>query len=165
MFGFFVGAACLYGLVRVLRGGGSCGHGWHRRRGCDRWAGHRRWGGHRRGGFFLHAIFDRLDTSPGQEKEIRAAADEVRRAGQALKDELSESRGDLARAFRSEAFDESLAAALLARHDARVDELRQSLVGALARVHATLEPTQREDLARFISRGPRPWGGPYRSWA
>lgn len=170
MFGFVVGAACLYGLVRVLRGGRPLWHGHHHHHGG--WGRHggfacRGAGPHhrRRRGFFLPELFDHLDTSPGQEKEIRAAADDVRRAGRALEDELLESRGDLARAFRSDHFDERLAGELLARYDARVDELRQRVVGALARVHATLEPEQREELARVISRGPRPWGGPYRSWA
>jgi len=65
MFGFIVGAACLFGLVRVLR---------HARHGHF---GHHGPFGRFRGGFgprmMLRGLFERLDTTPGQEKVIAAA--------------------------------------------------------------------------------------------
>jgi Spy/CpxP family protein refolding chaperone len=185
MFGFVIGLACLFGLARVIRGGRrGWGHGWHGRRwhgGCGSsgdcgpgghgpggwehddhdhghghgWRGRARWG-------FMRGIFERLDTTPGQEKVVKSAFDEVRKAAEGVKDDLVSARGDVAKAFRSEAFDESIAGDLLSRHDAKMDELRKTLVGALAKVHGALDPEQRERLARFLENGPRRWGGPYR---
>ena len=45
MLGILVGAACLYGLVRMMRGGG-----WAYAHGPGPW-GHHRWGGWRHGGW------------------------------------------------------------------------------------------------------------------
>src|SRR5687768_9724185 len=146
MFGFVIGLACLWGLARVIRGGRrGWGHGWHRRRwahaggpcgggGCGGgpggwdhdhddhghghgWRGAGRW-------WLLRGLFERLDTTPGQEKVVKSAIDDVRKAAEAVKDDLMAARGDVAKAFRSEAFDESLAADLLGRHDAKMDEMR-----------------------------------------
>ncbi len=187
MFGFVIGLACLFGLARVIRGGRrGCGRGWYGRRwqyaGCGpgggSWHGgscghgggwehdedhhgHHGWRERARWGF-MRGLFERLDTTPGQEKVVKSAFDEVRKAAEGVKDDLMAARGDVAKAFRSEAFDESIAGDLLSRHDAKMDELRKTLVGALAKIHGALDPEQRERLARFLERGPRPWGGPYR---
>src|SRR5437773_11173254 len=108
MFGFLIGTACLIGLIKVLRGGcgygrygacggygpgarnsfGSCGYGggyggpWQ---GRGRWGG---WGGFRGHdehgyggfgeGFFLRALLEQLDATPGQEKVIVNAVHEIR---------------------------------------------------------------------------------------
>ena len=78
MFGFVIGFASLVGLISVLRKGrcagrfhgGDCGHHHHHHHGHGGppWARHGR-GPHR----WMHRLFERLDTTPGQEKEIRAA--------------------------------------------------------------------------------------------
>lgn len=182
MFGFFIGIACLWGLVRVVRGGG-CGY----RSGYGRWRGGScggGWGGGRRprrrgyddddfdgfdddrGGpgraFFMRAMFERLDTSPAQEKDIRAAVGEVMDAGRSLKNDVKSSRKHVADAFRTDDFNEELMAALLTRHDERIDELRRAMVGGLAKVHGTLDADQRKQLARLLERGPGFGRGPYR---
>jgi Spy/CpxP family protein refolding chaperone len=159
MFGFFIGLACLYGLVRVLRSGRgyACGGSWRSRRGWGRDGG----GRHH---FFLRHMFERLDTTPGQEKEIKRAVDEVMDAARALKDDLGDTREQVGKAFESDSFDAETMADLLTRNDDKLDGVRKAIVGALARVHETLDAEQRERLAHFLRRGPR-WRGPYRSYA
>jgi Spy/CpxP family protein refolding chaperone len=162
MFGFAVGLFCLWGLFRVVGGGrhrswgfGGCHH--------DRGDGGSRRG--RRGGFgMLRRLFERLDTTPGQEKVIRNAVDEVTGAGAALKDDLHGARQDVGKAFRQEDFNAEVMAELLTRHDDAIDELRRATVGSLAKIHDTLDPEQRQLLADWLSRR-SPWHGPYRSYA
>jgi hypothetical protein len=154
MFGFIIGTLSLVGLVHVLRGGRHhhFGRGW---RGRGRWG----WGG-RGFGFFDH-VFERLDTSSSQEREIRSALDELWTAGKDFKHELFESRGDVAKAFKADAFDATIMGEVFARHDDSLDKARKAAVGALAKIHAVLDERQREKLADFFERGR---GGPYRSY-
>jgi hypothetical protein len=170
MFGFVIGAICLIGLIKVLRRGrhGGCGGGWRGRGGsCHRgggWRGHRDgddrdgdhrgdWGG--RSEWFLRGLFERLDATPAQEKVIKSAVDEVREAGRAAKDELKKSRGDVAKAVRGPAIDEVFFGELFARHDSAIENVRKSVVGAIAKVHDALDDKQRERLADLIEEGPR----------
>lgn len=156
MFGFFVGTACLVGLFYVLRGHRGCHGG---RWGGSRCGGDRHWSG--RGGprGVLRFLFEALDTSPGQEKEIRNAADELFEQAHSMRSEVREWRADVAKAMRGDYFDETTMGELFARQDDGLDKLRRSVVGALARVHAVLDENQRKRLAELIERGP------YRAWA
>jgi Spy/CpxP family protein refolding chaperone len=189
MLGFLIGTACLIGLIKVLRGGwrrgygyrgwsggscggGSCGGGWGRRHG-----GHDQdegWGGNRHdwdrsGPFWLRGLFERLRTSPAQEKVIREAIDEARRSAAELRDEGRHTRDDVARAVRSPSFDETVLGELFARHDTHLERVRKDMVGVLAKVHAVLDDRQREVFAQLIERGPFAGGfrgGPFRgAWA
>jgi uncharacterized membrane protein len=109
-------------------------------------------------------LFDRLETTPGQEKAIRAEVRGLRDRAKVLKDERGRTRDDLAAAIRDEGFSEVVMGEMFARHDDVLRELRQDVVGALVRIHSVLEPEQRERLAKVIESGRRPfWGGPYRS--
>ena len=104
-------------------GGGGCGYhgggGWeHHDQGG--WGGHHggpyreRSGEHRggwawrRGGFFLRGLFEQLDTTPGQEKAIMEAVDEMRKTAFQHREELKKSRADIAKAMRSPSFDETV---------------------------------------------------------
>lgn len=161
MLGFVVGTLCLVGLVKVLR------HGW--------WGdAHGRWGHHRgRGGWgfgprrMLRGLFERLDTSPGQEKVLVEVAEEISAAAAPLRDEARASRRAIADALRSPTVDEESLGALFARHDELLREARKHAVGVLARVHDTLDDRQRAALAALIERGfgrhhRRGHAGPYR---
>lgn len=186
MLGFLIGTACLIGLIKVLRGGwrrrgyggwsgGSCGGGWgyrghHGHHGEDGWGGWRRGDDWDRGGpFWLRGLFERLGTSPAQEKVIRDAVEEMRRSASELRDEARHSRGDVARAVRSASFDETVMGELFARHDTHLEKMRKDMVGVIGKVHAVLDDRQREILAQIIERGPFAGGhrgGPFRSaWA
>jgi hypothetical protein len=191
MFGFVIGALSLYGLIKVLRWGGrgACGggyrrgwhgHGWGGHHGAhgwnarDEWRGHDDWRGHERGGegwgverntFWLRGLFSRLDTTPGQEKVIRQAAQEIFAATAPLKAELDETRRDLAKALRTGTVDAVAMGELFARHDEKLRDARTAFVGALAKVSEALDEDQRKRLADLIDReGGHGWafGGPYR---
>jgi hypothetical protein len=183
MLGFIIGFASLYGLVRVIRGGrGACGGGrWH----GGGWGGHhhRGWGHHgheghgggwgagRGGDFWLRGISQRLDATPGQEKVIRQAVEDLKAAAQKGKGELEATRRDVANAVRSGAVDEVQLGELFARHDEKLRELRLTFVGSLAKVNEALDEDQRKKLADLLEGGfgrfGGGFGGPYRGgqWA
>ena len=177
MLGFFIGAACLFGLFKVLRHGRGYGSWGHRRGACGQggWGGcgpgafrdhdGPSWRGRGGGGFFLRGLFERLDTSPGQEKIIREAVDELRDAGSKFRGELRSTRADIARVMRGPSVDETHLGELFARHDTAIETVRKAAVGSLAKVHEALDERQRTRLADLIESGPgfaRGWRGPYR---
>ena len=166
MFGFVIGIASLEGLVAVLRRGrharfaAGCAHPRH-----PHHHGHRRW---RRGPFaMLDGLFAHLDTSPGQEKAIRAALAELFDEAHALKGEVRET-GEAARAAVSgPAFDPHALDAAFERHDAKLARLREGAKEALRKIHEALDDEQRAELGRILARrGFGPLGrfgfGPYR---
>ena len=101
MFGFLFGTLCLIALIVLVRRG-RWGHG----HGCG--YGRGRWR-HGPGGFgsrwLVRGLFERLGTTPGQEKAVVAAMDELREALGGQKVEWNLSRKDLAQALRVERFD------------------------------------------------------------
>lgn len=154
--------------------GGSCGggHGYDHGGPCGHHHGFGFHGGpfgHRGGprAFFLRRLFERLDATPGQEKVIFAALEELHAAALQQRGELSKSHADLAKALRSPGFDEALLGELFSRHDTVIEALRRAFVGALAKVHEALDERQRSVLAELVEAGPfgGGWvGGPFRSW-
>jgi hypothetical protein len=181
MFGFVIGFLCLFGLIKVMRygRGGACGGrmhgGWGGHHGHHGWGGH---GGHRGGwregagggDFWLRGLYGRLDATPGQEKVIRAAVDEIKEAMKGARAELETSRRDVAKAVRSGAVDEVQLGELFARHDEKLREVRKAFVGALAKVNEALDEDQRKRLADMLEGGFGRFGGfggPYRegAWA
>jgi uncharacterized membrane protein len=159
MIGFVVGAVCLVGLIKVIRSGRG---GFHRRGFGGPWS--RRLRGPRA---MLRRVFERLDTSPAQEKVLVAAATELWDARQPLREEAEATRREVARALRGPAIDEVSLGELFARHDEVLRDLRKTTVGALARVHDALDEQQRASLADsvergFLGRGRHAHRGPYR---
>jgi hypothetical protein len=167
MFGFLFGTACLVGLFWVFKRGhhgGACGYGYGRRH-HGRWHGDGSWAGER-SSWMLRWIYERLDTTPGQEKVIRSAVEEVMDKAREAKQTIKDSRGDVARAFRADDFNAEILGDVFSRHDGALDELRKTAVGALAKVHDVLDERQRARLAELLESMPgRRWGGPYRSGA
>lgn len=141
MFGFLFGTACLAGLIYTLRGGRRWHHGHHHRGGG-------RWGRAR-----LRWLFERLDTSPGQEKVILKTVDEVTEAFAKMRDEMGPSRAALGRALRGEHFDGEALRETFTRHDVALDNLRRTVQGGLSQVHEALDPRQRRELADLIEHG------------
>jgi Spy/CpxP family protein refolding chaperone len=115
-------------------------------------------GGYGMGNFVLRRLFEALDTSPGQEKVIAAAFEELRAEAAKHRGEVRKSREDLAKALRSPSFDETAMGELFARHDTALEALRKAVVGAMAKVHEALEPEQRTRLADLIEQTPGFWG-------
>jgi uncharacterized membrane protein len=112
---------------------------------------------------FLRAIFARLDTTPGQEREIRSAIEELQSAGRSARKSARDAREGLARAVRGDTIDDAALVELKARAEDLAADMHRAFESALRRVHAILDPSQRERLASILERGGRPWGGPYRA--
>lgn len=113
--------------------------------------------------FFLRRVFQALDTSPGQEKVIRAAVEELVQVMTQHRGEMQKSREDIAKAMRGPSFDETTMGELFARHDAALESMRKAVVGALAKTHEALDEEQRKRLANMIERaGGFGWRG---GWA
>lgn len=195
MLGFIVGTMCLIGLVKTLRHGrcGYGGYGYGHGCGGGRWGGHRfehhgDWGpghgpwGHPRGGgwdrgegggegaslrYFLRPLFERLATTPGQERVILEAATTLRTKLGASKDALRATAGDAAKAFRGERFDEGVMGESFAKQDEALESTQKAIFEALQKVHDALDEQQRRDFADHIERftgGFGRWGrGPYRA--
>jgi len=173
MLGFLFGTACLIGLFKVARGGcygyrggGRCGGGFGG--GFD---GSPPWR-HRHGGrglgprFFLRSIFERLETTPGQEKVFMQSADEIRDAFRKAKGSLRETRSDFARVFRGDVVDEAALSDIFVKHDTVISETRRSAVEAVRKAHEALTEEQRSRVADFIERGRdrEGWGRGPRHW-
>jgi len=165
MFGFFFGAMCLAGMVFVLRRPYAFAHdrgwhGWHGGPGRRGWQDEQPWGGQGPGRGFgrarrmLRFVYERLGTSPAQETVLADAAEAVAGSFESLRGEWQQSRGDLARALRADAFDVEAMRGLFGRHDERIKVLREVLVTQGARVHEVLDGRQRAALADFLERAP-----------
>jgi Spy/CpxP family protein refolding chaperone len=156
MFGFLFGALCLGGLFALIKGRRYGFHsGWHHRHhfghgghGCSR---------HGFGRFGLNAALDHLDTTPGQEKAIVAALDELRDEAWDLRSKVLESRRTVGGAIRGERLDDAALESLVARHTSDFAAFGARTIAALGKVHEVLDPEQRKRLARLIESVPG-WG-------
>jgi len=152
MFGFIIGSACVVGLAMMAARGRRHGfhHGFHH--------GHRR-----RGGFgkrALYHLFDRLDTTPGQEKAILAAIDDFRDRARDARGDLRDVRKRVAEAMRAEHFDEPAFAAIFDEPLHRLSTLRDDMSKTVAGIHETLTPKQREYVSDVVESNTR-WGFGY----
>lgn len=162
MFGILVGAACAVGIFSMARRarrrmGGGCGQyyghghgygagwggGWEGPRGIGR-----RW--------FLRSLFERLDTTPGQEKAIVGALEELRENRAALREELEQSRGDLARAVRGGVIEDATLEESFARHNRLLARVRVSFIEAMKKATEALDERQRKALSDILEG--RGWG-------
>lgn len=143
MLGPFFGAALIgFGILFARRrrhwhahGPGFRGH--HGTRG--RW---RRYG--------LRRVLERLDTTPGQEKAILGAIDDLRERAESARDGIDETRQSVAAALREETLDEHAFAGLFDGHLAQIDALRDDVARAVSTIHETLTPKQRARLADLV---------------
>jgi len=177
MFGFLIGTACLVGLFAVLRRGRryGFGHGCGGGYGYGGYGGHGGWEGSSRSGygrgpwarggggfgprFFMRRAFERLDTTPGQEKVIVSAIDELREALHKAKDELRGTKDDFAGVVRGPMLDESTMSDIFTKHDTTISSARRAVVEALSKIHEALNEKQREQIADLLTKGPRGMGG------
>jgi hypothetical protein len=169
MFGILFGVLCVAGMVAVLRRPYAFAHrggwyrGWHGDHGRHGWQDDGPWGSGGGGRGFgepgrarrmLRFVYVRLGTSPAQETVLADAAEAVGGAAASLRGEWEQSRGDLARAFRSEPFDVDALKSAFLRHDERIKALRDVLSTQAARVHEVLDGRQRAALADLLERAP-----------
>jgi uncharacterized membrane protein len=107
----------------------------------------------------LRGLFQRLETTPGQEKVILAAVQDLKARAGTMRDSLFGARGDVARSFRAPSFDEHSVGAAFARADDAHEQLRRAALDALAKVYEALDERQRRELADLIDRGFDGWRG------
>ena len=103
----------------------------------------------------LRGAFERLETSPGQERVILTAVEAMQSSAEKFRGELGKTRGDFARAMRQEHFDQAQVRETFGRHDALLAELRETAIGELGKVHEALDDGQRRELADILES----WGG------
>ena len=180
MFGFVIGTACLLGAFMYAR---RHHHGWHGHHRCGprgRWRhhhGHHHEPWHDRGGWdegwqgggprmpscgmerMVGWLATRLEATPEQYRVIRNEVEQFMDKTHELRRELRLSRDDIAKAMSGASFDEEVMGESFARQDERIRELREQLVGALARIHDALDPRQRDRLVELANRF-----GPRRAW-
>jgi Spy/CpxP family protein refolding chaperone len=157
MHGYGYGGGCGYGGGHGYgRGWGGPGDGW----GGPGWGRHHDHGGHDHGpgsfgggGFFLRGLFQRLDTTPGQEKVIRSAFEQVQKTMQEARGEWRDG-SEVADLFRGETFDRTAAEGVSGKADASFAKVRVAIVEALAQIHEVLDERQRGMIADFLARGP-----------
>jgi Spy/CpxP family protein refolding chaperone len=159
------GACAPWALAACGPGLGAGGDG----RGCGDDEAYGRRGRFRAGpgrSFWLRAVFARLDTTPGQEREIRAAIEELQTASRQARAGMAGAREDVAQSIRGDSVDEVSLNEASRRADAMAAQMKDALTVALKRVHAVLDARQRERLAELLAKGPGwgPWGrsNPYR---
>jgi len=179
MLGFIIGAACVVGLAKMLRrrawygrfGQGPYGHACGSAMGYSGYGGYgsmgrrgpRSAGGH----WALRALFERLETTPGQERVILAAIDELRENRATLRAEAKQTRVDLAGAIAGGLIEDTTLEEAFARHDRTLAQLRVGFTEALKKVVEALDEPQRKELAGWIEGGffRGGWAGPGRVWA
>jgi uncharacterized membrane protein len=190
MLAFLIGTACLFGLVRWLHAG-RCGGGRAMQGACAYGGGghgvfgdHGGWrgrcgpggcGGPRGCGYgggradcapqgFLRTLFERLRTTPGQERVIGEAVEELLEGLREARRKLGGLR-DVASALRAESFDEGAAARAGIDAEEAFKAAREAVLAALRKIHEALDPRQRAVLADLLEARGRgfPFGGPYRS--
>jgi len=115
---------------------------------------------------FLRRIFQKLDTTPGQEKVIREAINEFRESARAVRPMGNDLRSDLAGVMRQPDLSEDAFATLDSKGDEAISRVRTAFRNALRKIHEVLDATQREKLAELLETK---WGfaapfagGPYR---
>jgi Spy/CpxP family protein refolding chaperone len=156
MLGFIFGTLCLIGFIAVWRR--RRGWGWY---GCGWGPGGHVHGGRVHGGRFgwrrrfgLYRVFEELDTSPGQEKAIRAALDELRGVLATLRPQLEQARQSVAAALTSAPFDGEALERTLQGRIADASSCGPALAVALGKIHEALDADQRKRLARLVDALP-----------
>jgi hypothetical protein len=145
MFGFFIGTACLVGLaVMFARRRHYRHHGFARGR-C----------GHH-GMSPLNHVLDRLDTTPGQEKEIRMALDDLMEEARVARRDFRGTREDVARVIRESELPDGAFDAVFQKHDEVLARLREAGQRTFRKIHETLDQRQRDTLAGLVE-GWNPW--------
>jgi hypothetical protein len=105
----------------------------------------------------MYYVFERLETTPAQEKAILGVIDSLREKAKGFASNARGARKDVASALRGETFDERGFASLFDDHFSAAEGLRDEFAKAASLIHETLTDTQRRRLAELIESGPH-WG-------
>jgi hypothetical protein len=102
----------------------------------------------------MRSIFERLGTTPGQEKVVAQALGELRSNRAVIAEEARTTREDLTSAISGGLIDDAALDEMFARHDRVLARLRVSFVEALKQITETLDERQRKELVAIL-RNPR----------
>lgn len=160
MFGLILGTLCLVALIATVRRrrygayayGGPGWMGFHRGPWADGygppWASY---GGARRG--LMRGLFAQLDTTPGQEKAIRALLEAARERLKGLRGELADARTELAALFGGDVLEPATVEALFAQRKPVLEQLSGEFARTLAAIHEVLDEKQRRQLSELLADG------------
>jgi uncharacterized membrane protein len=112
---------------------------------------HRRFRGRRPGGWFLRRVGRRLGARPEQEQVFHAEAGAVAGELRGLRQEARALRAELADLVAGPALEPAAVSRALDARLAKLEQVKSRLAEALTRVHATLEPAQRAELAAALA--------------
>jgi hypothetical protein len=107
------------------------------------------------GPILLRGLFERLQTTPGQERVIVAALKDLRGAFKKAAEEQAKSARQLAEAMKGAELKTENMAEAFAHVDSATEAIRDATFEALARIHEALDERQRKILADLIGRGGR----------
>lgn len=165
------GRACGYTANDCAPGGGGCGPGgggWRRhhgppwarddrgeRDGMGDWGEPTDRGGNDGGPVLLRGLFERLQTTPGQERVIAEALRELRGAFKKATEEKAKGAKQVAEALRGDDFKVENMAEAFGHLESSVEAVRDASFSALAKIHEALDDKQRRVLADLVGRGGR----------
>lgn len=145
LFGMLGALSALWLARRVRRCGGGGYYGYD---------GHGSYGGRWRRRYrrrMLYWIFERLETTPGQERVIREELERVFEQAHTTRQAMRGMGSELGAALRAESLDEKGAfAALAAAEGDSLAKMRETLAQALSRIHEVLDSRQRVILAELL---------------
>ncbi len=98
---------------------------------------------------FLRGLFERLETTPGQEKVVAAALEDIWSTMRQARGEWTDPT-DLAVLLTGDTFDSTAAEGLSGKADASFAKVRVSVIEAMRKVHEALDERQRKILADWI---------------
>jgi Spy/CpxP family protein refolding chaperone len=106
----------------------------------------------------LRGLFERLETTPGQEKVILEAIDDVKSAASKVREEAEGGRRDVAEALKGAHFDQEKVRDIFARFDVKTEDVKKAAMAGLGKIHEALDEKQRAELADLLASFGR-WGG------
>jgi uncharacterized membrane protein len=107
-----------------------------------------------RGGWFLRRLFRRLRTRPEQEQVLSAEAESLAAELRAFRRDAWTIRAELADLLAAPALDTATISGALDARLAGLEALKVRVAEGVARIHATLDPAQRTELAALLRHGP-----------
>ena len=141
VFGYVMGGIALFGLAYVLG----------RRRGWRR-------GMYRGYGFgpraWLRGLFYRLQTTPGQEKEIVSAVEDLMTNWKKMRGEVKGWKDEVSASLTGEKLDEGRLQQLFERQRGEMEPIQAAFARTLSRIHEVLDSQQRKQFAELVSAGP-----------
>jgi uncharacterized membrane protein len=166
MIGFVFGTVCLVLLLAKLRRRAHYGaYAYGMGRGCGDYGayyGYPPWarrvrdfgnGRHQRTRLWLRAAFERLETTPGQEKAIMKSVHGFEEQLLHGRGELTEVRKQVAQALGGDELDETILSAALVRVEDLIAKTKLDLAQMLTEIHASLDGQQRKALAELVAEG------------